>query len=62
MTQTATRQLPPTERFEGIVTEYGVVIYRTPPVYDRNAAFAWAVQWTHDNDRAAADVTTAPRR
>ncbi|CAB5224204.1 hypothetical protein UFOVP735_38 [uncultured Caudovirales phage] len=49
-------------RFEGIVSEDGVVIYRTPPVYDRNAAYAWAAQWTYDNARPAAIVTTAPRR
>jgi hypothetical protein len=48
--------------YEGLAIVDGVIVYRTPPVLDRNAAYAWAAEEAVRRGYPAADIKTAPRR
>jgi hypothetical protein len=48
--------------FEGIAIVDGVVVYRTPPLIDRNVAYAWAADAAERRGYLTADIKTAARR
>jgi len=52
----------PMSYFEGIAIVDGVVVYRTPPLIDRNVAYAWAADAAERRGYLTADIKTAARR
>jgi hypothetical protein len=48
-------------RYEGLVIVDGAVIYRTPPVFNRDVAYAWASDEAARRGHPYADIQVATR-